>query len=743
MLNRFVPALCVAVFLVALPRVGAASVTSREHVVAVKAATAPSQDPALSDPIWKTAATADGFEDFTTQRPSRFPTTAAILYDDKNIYVGFTCDQAGAPITATQSVNDVGYGVDDEVTFSVDTSGSNSRTYAFTATPVGVRYEYSSESSRYQPRWSALAKVTSTGYRVMMTIPIADMRVSGSTIQRWRINFSRRVAAAGDLLTWAYDAGSNAYCANNEQGATIYCDATRWPTLSDIKIAGVSKAPPPYADVYGLGSIGGDRKLFETTPLNFTNENPRIVGIDDLTVPVTRTLSFVGTVGPDFSNVESDQVTIAPQEFSQQYSEYRPFFAEGASFVSALPGVNVNGNRYQMFYTPSLGILDNGIKAEGTIGQNSIGLLSAKGAGYNDQAFGYGFSDPDGTYGGYLQGVDAHHPGLVDQTAGIGLTYQNLHSGIQPIVNYSREAGTLVGDPSAASALALSTLLSHGRWQVGAVYRDVGPEYAPIDGYTSLNDIRGPQSFVVYNGVGSSKGDIKSYSLSTVADRFVDRSGAAHQIDLDESASITFKNLLGFSIGNSVGELRTYADAYPRYVDPRNQSFNQRSASLNYRDGTPSPTDLSYSFGPFAVQCAGVLDVPLPCARAVNGFTSAYTQQLDLATTRTFRGGYGVTVEYGGTVERGFVGVDDSQWLKRLSITRAIGSDGQLALSLREIAGTGGFALPGENLALSFHQRFKNQNQLYVEYGSPASFSTVQRVVVKYVYHIGSGGAGS
>lgn len=102
-----------------------------------------------------------------------------------------------------------------------------------------------------------------------------------------------------------------------------------------------------------------------------------------------------------------------------------------------------------------------------------------------------------------------------------------------------------------------------------------------------------------------------------------------------------------------------------------------------------------------------------------------------------------MTVEYGGTLEHAFAGSSDSQWLRRLTMTRALGSEGQFALSLREISGTGGFASPGEDLALSYHQRFHNQNQLYVEYGSPASYTTLQRFVIKYVYHLGAGGAGT
>lgn len=707
-----------------------------------KTATPPPQDPALAASVWTKALRAGGFVDFTTYSPARLATTALLLYDDKNLYVGFSCDQDGVPLTATQSVNDVGYGLDDEVTIAVDTSGNNSRTYAFTATALGVRYEYSTESSRYQPPWSALAKTTAHGYRVMMTIPLADMRVGGAKTQNWRINFTRRVAAKGDLLTWAYDAASNSYCGNNNQGATIYCDATRWPVLDNIQLMGVAKAPPPYADIYGLGSAGRNRDVFETTPENFTTQTPRLVGID-ATVPFTRTLAFVGALGPDFSNVENDQTTIAPQEFTRHYQEYRPFFAEGANFIAALPGIGLSGPPNSMFYSPALGILDDGFKVEGTAGNNSIGVLDAKGDAYNDQAFGYGLQNPDGSLGVFAQGVAAHHPGITDDTIGIGGFYQNVRSGFQPIVNYERETGTFARDSRYAQSLDIGEVTSHGRWRTGGFYEDTGPEFAPADGYTSVNDVRGPAVFSFYNGVGTGHGLIKSYSLGLLADRLIDHSGAAHEADVLNFNSLTLNNLVSFQLGDSVSELRTYGQGFPQYTGTRYVAFNARNISIGYRDGTPSPTDFNYSFGPFAVGCFNVLSEPLPCVAAVNSFSPAYTQQLDISTTRTFHGGYSATLEYGGTLEHAFAGPSDSQWLRRLTVTRAIGNEGQLALSLREISGTGGFALPGEDLAISYHQRFHNQSQLYFEYGSPASYTTLQRFIIKYVYHVGSGGAGT
>ncbi|MBD5655738.1 MAG: hypothetical protein IAI50_11255, partial [Candidatus Eremiobacteraeota bacterium] len=562
-----------AIVLFAIPLAASAAVAPGTTVEAAKTAKPPAQDAALTDPVWATAIRATDFANVTTRQPAQDATTTLLLYDDKNLYVGFIAKQTGAALTATQRTNDAGYGLDDEVTLSIDTSGSNSRQYAFTSTPNGVRYEFSSESTRYQPPWATVATITKDGYNIMMTIPLADMRVGNAKIQRWRINFSRYVAARNDLLSWTYDAASTAYCSNNSYGTTIYCDSTRWPYLIDIRLVGVAKAPPPYADLYGLASAGADKNVFETTPQNFTAANPRNFGLD-ATVPFTRSLAFVMAVAPDFSNVETDQATISPQEFPIEYSEYRPFFAQGSNYINSVGGFGVNGPSDQMFYSPSLGIVDYGLKVEGTTGQSSVGVLDAKGDGFNDQAYGYAYTAADGTLNIGFQGVDANHPGLTDRTVGISSSYQNMHSGFQPIAIYEQETGTTVGSPRLAHLLNLGEITNHGLWQTGVIYRDVGPDFDPADGYTSINDIRGPQGFAVYSGLGKPKSAIKSYRLAVVGDRFVDRSGAAHQADVYESGSITFTNLLRVGFTNDTSELRSYAQAYPVYANGRNDAFS-------------------------------------------------------------------------------------------------------------------------------------------------------------------------
>jgi hypothetical protein len=45
--------------------------------------------------------------------------------------------------------------------------------------------------------------------------------------------------------------------------------------------------------------------------------------------------------------------------------------------------------------------------------------------------------------------------------------------------------------------------------------------------------------------------------------------------------------------------------------------------------------------------------------------------------------------------------------------------------------------VPGLNLAVSYHRKFTGGNELYVAYGSPAATQTLDRFIVKYIFHAG------
>lgn len=723
-----------------------AAVPASASFTAVRAPHPLALDPSLSDPAWQAGRLPDGFWNLTTHAPAQRATTVYLLYDSDKVYVGFQSEQSGVPIVAGQTANNVGFGIDDFVGIAIDTSAAGNAVYLFETTPRGVRYQQASENSRYDARWQSAARIESSSWNAVLIVPLAAMRLPGGTQKAWRFNFVRNVAVLGEHYSWAY----SGLMADGPIGTgwPLPRDARYWPSLAvnGISSSGVSAHPKPRAEVYLLGSAGSDRSQFEQGDGSFQSQKIRSAGID-ATVPITSTINAVGTVNPDFSNVEIDQQTIVPQEFQRQLQEYRPFFAQGASFLNP-DGVGFSSPtspNNRVFYSPRIGPFDEGEKVEGSFGLQSFGVLAFRGFDettgntFDDVAFGYKHALTDRSFRYWTEGVIAHHSLAGDDaTFDAGALDQNRQTGITWGADEAVEHGSWVPVTGIAHSSNSFVAVLKPNWFAAAGVNDLSPNYNPIDGLTFDSDIRGFQG--VAQALGSNSW-AKNYSIFLAGDRWFDESGAVHESDAMLDLTATFKN--GFSIDNlgpSLGTLRGYdvfADAakcsgpvigrsfysgFPCYREGQDEFFNLFQVAVGYKDGTPRPVDLSVSFGPF-----GGND----------------TRLYSITTSRPV-GRLSLGLEYDGTVERSLTtGLLNSQWLRRISLGDSIDAESNLSISLRSINGLGGFVpQAGTNVAFAYHRRFGNGDEVFLNYGTPAAYTTLDRFIVKFVFHV-NGDAGT
>ncbi len=723
----------------------AAAATNRAGVFPVAQIDVPPGTADLATGPWANATVVNNLENLTTRAPAnQLPTTARILFDRANIYVAIHAVQTGVPLVRTQTTNDIGFGVDDYVGVGIDTTG-NGQAYFFETTPSGVRYQQSTESVRYRPVWVASAHETPDGWDALLAVPFSVLRTEKSPVQKWRVNIIRHIASRNENQTWAYDP-----IMSDGGGFPSLSDARYWPALDGVHVGSNANRPRPRAEIFGLESFGQDRDRYQQATGAFAPQGTRHVGFD-ANVPLTGTISFVGALAPDFSNVEVDQQTISPQEFRRGLSEYRPFFSQGANFFSPVSSSSINQAPNQLFYSPGIGPFDRGEKIEGTYGLQSIGLLNVAGAGFNDTVLGFKHALGDRTFSYSFDAVSAHHANgnltaspfqASDFTYDAMVAGRNLKTGLVYTADYGAERGSVAGTTPRLAYRSENFLDVHkSNYEIFTSYRDIGPKWNPIDGFTNVADIRGPGSFVDLNSTPGGGGPFKRLDFFVFGDRLVDRSGAAHQSDAFANATVVFKNLLSISGGPSTSALRLYDSGASLvgydggYRHPVTVPFNSHNVSVGYRDGTPTPYDASYSWGPFATFDASGLP------------RNTYLQQYSVSSSRPLGSKYTIGAEVDGTLEE-FPTADprvrthDGQILRRFSFGQALGNESNLSLSLRSVSGNGGFGTPGLNLAGSYHRRFANASELFINYGTPAANSTLQRVIVKYVLRLG-GGAGT
>jgi hypothetical protein len=690
----------------------AASVDRTNTFAAARVSATPKFDPAFADPAWKNAVTATGFFNLTTRRPATLDTTAYLLYDSQNLYVGFAARQTGVALHANQTTNQIGFGQDDAVGIGIDTSFGQ-QVYFFEATPRGVRYQQSSESTRYDPPWQAVTAVDGSNWSAMFTIPLKDLRSAGGKTT-WRINFIRIVAGVGEHYTWAYDGLMQD---GQPPNWPAFTDARFWPSLSDLEVTASATRPKPRAAIYGLESAGRDRNVFQQANNTFATQSVRNYGLD-LVYPITSTLAAVGTLNPDFSNVEVDQQTIQPQEFPRNLTEYRPYFAQGAQYFTNTAYALGNDVQPQdlVFYSPSIGPFDRGLKVEGTFGDQSLGLLSVRstipGSVLDDQAFGYKHITADRTFLYWVDGVLAHHDIGNDSTVESGIAGRNLASGLVWGYDQSLEQKRLSIDPGDLFAFARNEFVDVHKpnYEVNVDYMDIGPGYAPLDGFTEVNDIRGLEGFTDFTT--SFKG-IKNWTGFFTADRFLNHLGDVKEADFFGTTDIFTNNLFHLNLTQQTSSLDD-----PILTGGVMLPFNQSSFTLGYKDGTSSPIDFFYAEGPFS---------------------TFFLQQFNASTTRPIGEHLNLSLIYAGTEERSEpIGVN-GQMLRSVALGESFGPDTNLTLALRSINGTGGFALPGVNFAAGFHTKFRSGSELFVNYGTPAATVSLNRFIVKYVLRIGGG----
>jgi hypothetical protein len=703
-----------ALLCICQPALGA--VDASRSFPATRADAPPKFDPALSDPAWRKAVTAQGFEDLTSRRSAPLDTTAYLLYDSENLYIAFRANQDGVPIHASQTTNNIGFGQDDLVGVGIDTSAGQ-QVYFFEATPRGVRYQQSTESTRYAPPWEAQTSVQGSTWTAMLTIPLKDLRAAGGKSQTWRINFIRNVAGVAEHYTWAF----NGLMQDGQPpNWPAFNDARWWPRLDGLTIAGSGARPQPRAEIYGLDSIGRDRTVFQQAGNTFANQSPRNYGLD-FVYPVTSTIAAVGTLNPDFSNVEVDQQTIVPQEFPRNLAEYRPFLAQGAQFFTNQQfgfGGNILPND-QILYTPSIGPFDRGFKVEGTYGDQSIGALSLRstvpGSNLDDQALGFKHALPDRTFLYWAYGVNAHHQIGNDSTVESGIAGRNLATGFVWGYDQSLEERRIITDPEHRFAFGRTGFIDvhkpNYEWNVG--YEDISPGYSPLDGFTPINDIRGP---VVYTDFQTTALGAKNWTGFFTADRYLNRAGAVHQADFFGTTDFFTKNLFHLNLTQQTSSLDD-----PLLTGGVNLPFNQSQVTLGYHDGTPAPLDFFYGAGPFS---------------------TFYLQQFNVFTTRPIGTHLNLSLTYAGTHERSAGAPVDGQILRSVSVGESFGPETNLTLALRSINGRGGFAAPGLNFAAALHNKFRSGSEIFLSYGTPAAPATLDRFIVKYLLRIG-GGAGT
>ncbi len=292
----------------------------------------------LNEPAWHQA---DHISNFTQRelnegKPSTEQTEVAILFDDKNLYVGIWCyDDEADKIIAQQMKRDFNSSTDDNFKFIIDTYNDKRNGYYFVTNPNAARYDAliqdngKSINSSWDGVWNVKTTITNQGWFAEFKIPFSTLKFNTKENQIWGINFERNIKRKREQVFWQGWSRDYKLIQVSHAGKLKGIDGISNVTLIELK-------------PYGLAGIENNEERGNTFTYNFGG---------DINYLITPTMKLNLTINTDFAQVESDRMQVNLSRFSLYYPEKREFFLEGQDYFDFKLGRSI-----RPFYSRRIGL---------------------------------------------------------------------------------------------------------------------------------------------------------------------------------------------------------------------------------------------------------------------------------------------------------------------------------------------------------------------------------------------------
>ena len=331
----------------------------------------------FNEPDWQEAKPVGQFSQVEPDggEPMTLPTEVRILYDQENIYFGFTCfDSDVSKIVANDMRRDARELHENDYVFLIlDTYNDKRSGVAFRVNALGAVQDSAITNSgdSFNRDWDAVvdcqSQIHSDRWTSEISIPFGQLRFKESEQMTWGLNLSRGIRRTNEEGTWAPVPSS-------------YGGRAKYRTAYMGSLVGLEGIKPkkqiellPYI-LPGVSRVEEDDKT----------DGEFEIGLD-LKYGVTTNLIADLTYNTDFAQVEADEEQVNLTRFSLFFPEKRPFFLEGAGlFDFGVPRASFRRPPpLLLFYSRRIGIEEGyaipimgGGKITGKMGPYGVGLLN-------------------------------------------------------------------------------------------------------------------------------------------------------------------------------------------------------------------------------------------------------------------------------------------------------------------------------------------------------------------------------
>ena len=370
-------AICLAICCLLFPLIGSANPDFIEYKAeAYRTFQAIEIDGDLTESDWQNAKRIGQFVQMEPDegQPMTETTDVRILYDEKNIYFGFTCfDSDISKVAANEMRRDGNLWDNDSVYVLLDTYNDQRSGFFFRVNPLGAMEDVAimdngdSRNENWDAVWDCRAKINEKYWTAEIGIPFSQLRFNRSDMMTWGLNMGRSLMRDQEEGMW-------------KPVSRAYGWRARYRTANLGSLVGLEGVAPsrnlellPYI-LPGVSRIEAD----DDTNGEFE------LGLDvkyGLTSNLTTDLTF----NTDFAQVEADEEQVNLTRFSLFFPEKRPFFLEGAGlFDVGIPRTSFRRPPpLLLFYSRRIGLAEEhavpiitGGKITGKVGPYGIGLLN-------------------------------------------------------------------------------------------------------------------------------------------------------------------------------------------------------------------------------------------------------------------------------------------------------------------------------------------------------------------------------
>lgn len=295
--------------------------------------------------------------------PAPIETHFYISYDEDNLYIAFRCYDPDPEAIRARFRDRDSLWSDDRVGITIDTFNDSRRAYDIAVNPYGVQSDgiIDEATGDYDDEWNAIwssaGRITEFGWETEFAIPFSQLRIQQvDGPQVWGIDAFREYprSVRHKMGLFPRERGNNSYLSQTrkivgfaglEQGKNLQIV----PTITAGRID--EREDFPHGEL---------KEIDSTLDAGITTK-----------WGVTPNISILGTINPDFSQVEADEVQLdINRRFTLYFDETRPFFLEGKNYFET--------QELNLLHTRNIVDPDYAVKVTGKEGPHTFGVFTAR-----------------------------------------------------------------------------------------------------------------------------------------------------------------------------------------------------------------------------------------------------------------------------------------------------------------------------------------------------------------------------